>query len=297
MKNVWLYPHTWEEMMTIALREYQRAVAFLKLEENRNRKLPQLEYVSTEEGHLRLWNEAEEYLTNFIRDEEIFTVSDYMGPSGSHRPWVAPSDRDGGCDEFFENCQRRDPMAQVSHNHTGHHFDRLRQQRDNRPIRGVSRLYGGLRSEAVPMFLEEGLIYAGLHDKWRLSPRSREIIYVALAWRATRAVADLKLHSNEFTMEEALQHCAEWCPRGWECKEDMDTWYDFEHSMTRPGHATIYITGKNELEKLLADRAMQLGDKFNLRQFMDEFLAAGMIPIALTRWEMTGLDDEIKKLW
>jgi hypothetical protein len=297
MKNVWLYPHTWEEIMTIALREYQRAVAFLKLEEHRNREFPQLEYVPTEEGHLHLWNEAEEYLKNFIRDEEIFTVpDDYMELQGPHRPWVAPSDRDGGCDEFFENCQRRDPMWGPGHNIAGHYFDHLRQQRDNRPIRGVRSLYGGLRAEAVSMFLEEDLIYLGLHDKWRLSPRSREIIYVALAWRATRAVADLKLHSNEFTMEDAMQHCAEWCPRGWECKEDMDTWYDFMYSMLRPGSATRYITGKNELEKLLTDRAMQLGDKFNLRQFMDEFLAAGMIPVSLTRWEMTGFEDEIKKL-
>ena len=29
----------------------------------------------------------------------------------------------------------------------------------------------------------------------------------------------------------------------------------------------------------------------------DEFLAAGSIPISLIRWEMTGLDDEIRRLW
>ena len=51
----------------------------------------------------------------------------------------------------------------------------------------------------------------------------------------------------------------------------MDPWYDMEMSMIQPGHATIYITGKNELERVMADRAMQLGDDFNLRQFMDEF--------------------------
>ena len=28
-----------------------------------------------------------------------------------------------------------------------------------------------------------------------------------------------------------------------------------------------YITGKNELERLMADRAMQLGDTFNLQEF------------------------------
>ena len=137
---------------------------------------------------------------------------------------------------------------------------------------------------------------AGLHDRWDLNPRSREVFYISLAWRAIRGIADLKLHSNEFTMSQALDHCVEWCPRGWECKTDMDTWYDLHYSMMLPGHATIYINGKNELERLMADRAMQLGDAFNLREFMDDFLASGMIPLSLTRWEMTGLDDEIRKL-
>ena len=295
MKNVWLYPHTWDECMTIALREYQRAISSLKLEENRNRNLPPLNYVSTKEGHTRLWNEAEKYLINFIREEGIFSVPAYMGASGPHRPWVAPEDRDGGCAEFFEQCERHDPMAQVCHNHTGHYLDHLIQQRDDRPIRGARRLYGGLRSEALAMFMEEGTMIAGLHDNWKLTAHSREVIYIALAWRAIRAIADLKMHSNEFTMEEALKHCVDWCPRGWECKEDMDTWYDLEISMQQPGHATIYITGKNELEKLLAERAMQMGGAFNLRQFMDEFLASGMIPVSLTRWEMTGYEDEVNQ--
>jgi hypothetical protein len=30
---------------------------------------------------------------------------------------------------------------------------------------------------------------------------------------------------------------------------------------------------------------------------MDDFHAAGMIPVSLIRWEMTGLTDEIEKLW
>jgi len=111
MKNVWLYPHTWDECMTIALREYQRAVTSLKLEENRNRDLPPLKYVPTKEGHTQLWNEAERYLTNFIREEGFFSIPDYMGASGPHRPWVTPEDRDGGCAEFFEQCERHDPMA------------------------------------------------------------------------------------------------------------------------------------------------------------------------------------------
>ena len=296
MKNVWLYPRTWEECLNTALREYRRAVTFLKLEENRNSKHLPLPYVPTEQEHARLWNKAEDYITRFVDEQKIFTVPDYLTPSGPHRPWIAPSDRDGDCAEFFEQAERHDPMAQVIHNHLGHHLDSLRGSRAHRPIRDRYGMFGGLRSEAIPMFFEEGLMVAGAHDRWVLNPRSREVIYVSLAWRATRAIADLKLHSNEFTMEEALQHCVDWCPRGWECKLDMDTWYDLEISMLQPGHATIYITGKNEFERLLADRAMQLGNTFSLQRFMDNFFASGMIPLSLARWEMTGFNDEIKKL-
>jgi uncharacterized protein (DUF885 family) len=57
------------------------------------------------------------------------------------------------------------------------------------------------------------------------------------------------------------------------------------------------VAGKVQFMKLFRDRAKQLGDEFNLRQFMDEYLAAGMIPMSLIRWEMTGYDDEIKELW
>ena len=47
---------------------------------------------------------------------------------------------------------------------------------------------------------------------------------------------------------------------------------------------------------LFRDRAKQLGSDFNLQQFLDQFISTGFIPISLIRWEMTGLNDEIKLL-
>jgi len=35
----------------------------------------------------------------------------------------------------------------------------------------------------------------------------------------------------------------------------------------------------------------------NLKEFHDEFMAAGRLPISLIRWEMTGLDDQVRDLW
>jgi hypothetical protein len=39
---------------------------------------------------------------------------------------------------------------------------------------------------------------------------------------------------------------------------------------------------------LIRARARQLGDRFTLRGFFDELNAAGMMPVSLLRWQLTG---------
>jgi hypothetical protein len=57
------------------------------------------------------------------------------------------------------------------------------------------------------------------------------------------------------------------------------------------------MTGRLQIFRLLADRKMQLGDKFDFREFNDQLISMGSVPLALLRWEITGLDDEAKQLW
>jgi len=85
-------------------------------------------------------------------------------------------------------------------------------------------------------------------------------------------------------------------PYGWLPEDSGTMWHDIELYMRQPTYGVGYLIGSVQLQKLIADRGEQLGEEFNLRAFMDEFLAAGMIPVSLIRWEMTGLDDELKKL-
>lgn len=298
LKNVWLFPYNWEECWSIAQREYERMVCTLKMEENGNRRLPQLEPVQTEEEFIRRWAEVEKYVLKFIQEEGIFTVPDYLIPIGPqpYPTWASHPGRKESFLPFFLQVADRDPMMEIIHNTLGHNFDRLRSQQDTRPIRGVRRLYGisRIRSETVAFGLEEMLMHAGILDK---RPRGREIIMIAAAYRAVRAMADLKIHSNEFTYDESCQFDTDMCPRGWATKDSFTTWEHRRGTPSLPGNEMCYLMGKIQFEKTLADRAMQLKDEFNLHQFVDEFLAAGMIPISLIRWEMTGLDDEIKKLW
>jgi uncharacterized protein (DUF885 family) len=58
--------------------------------------------------------------------------------------------------------------------------------------------------------------------------------------------------------------------------------------LQQPGYGISYLTGKIEVEKLLGERKRQLGGRFTMKQFMDEFNSAGLIPTSLLRWELTG---------
>lgn len=143
MKKVHLVPYSWEEQLKLIQRELERSLAALKMEEHRNRDLPQLQPARSLKERKKEYKNSVAKFMNFLRNEEIFTVPDYM------------------------------------------HLD------------------------------------------------------------------------------------------------------DEVGSFTPP----------EQLDRLIKDRAVQLGEDFRLKEFFDEYFSLGMIPASLIRWEMTGLDDQMKKLW
>jgi len=298
LKNVWLFPYTWDDCHRILQREYGRAMAHLKFMENQNKDLPTAKIATTEEGYALRYLEAEDQLLRFLKEEKLFTVPDFFtgtGPDVVAPAWNGP-ERQSGIREFFENCSDRDPMQQIVHNFAGHYYDELLLERDDRPIRGVRRLFNidNVRAEGPATGLEEALLVAGLFEN---RPRGKEIVYIGSAYRAIRGLADLKMHSNELSYAEAVDFDVKMCPYGWAVKDGYTIWAHKSNTPLVPGFEMSYIMGKVQLEQLIADRAYQLGEKFNLCQFMDELREYGMIPFALIRWEMTGLEDEVKKLW
>ncbi len=68
-------------------------------------------------------------------------------------------------------------------------------------------------------------------------------------------------------------------------------WGEQHLYLQQPGYGTSYVIGKIEIDKLIAVRARQLGSAFTLRKFMDEKDAAGLIPVSLLHWELTGEVD------
>jgi uncharacterized protein (DUF885 family) len=66
--------------------------------------------------------------------------------------------------------------------------------------------------------------------------------------------------------------------------------------LRQPGYGTSYITGKVQLEDLMRERAHQLGDAFTLKRWFEEVYSAGIIPVSLIRWQLTGKDEEIRAI-
>lgn len=294
MKNVHLIPYTWEEQLSILHRELDRAHTALKLEEHRNRHVPPLEPPSSLEEYQARHDAAVDHFMAFLRDKEIMTVPDYLNDTlrRTITRFIPPTE----LRDFFTQVDYHDPLPLRCHGM--HWFDLARMEHEPHPspIRSTPLLYNiwDSRAEGLATGMEEMAMHAGLMDD---RPRARELTYIMLACRAARGMGDLMMHSNTFSLEEAVDYAVRWTPRGWIPREGNTVWFDEELYLEQPGYGTSYVVGKVHLEKLIRDRSRQLGEKFTMKRFMDELHAAGMIPLSLIRWEMTGLDDEIKKLW
>ena len=133
------------------------------------------------------------------------------------------------------------------------------------------------------MFLQAGLLDG--------RPRARELFYIAQLKRAIRIPCELEMQTGKFTLQQAIDHMVKEVPL---MEPDLAR-YDLAIYLRRPSYGMNYVMGKLQMENLLNERARQLGAKFDLGKFHDEFLASGPIPISLIRWEMTGQDDHVRK--
>jgi hypothetical protein len=289
LKHVHLSPYTWRDEATLHERELARSVANLELEKAGKPDLPAI--ASAEEWDRRMQEALSRYMA-FLAERGVGTVKDYMEPALRARlgRFVPPERRD-----FFSQVDAREPLLLRAHGY--HWFDLARMEKEPHPspIRRVPLLYNiwDSRSEGLATGMEEMATSLGLFED---RPRSREMTYVMIAQRAARGLASLRVHANEIGLEQAVRFAHERTPYGWLKPDGELVWFEQQLYLQQPGYGTCYLSGKAQIERLLADRARQQGASFSLRRFMDDLNGAGMIPVSLIRWELTGLDDEVKRL-
>lgn len=290
LMQVKFMPYTSDDVEALGERELERTWAFYALEQHRNRNLPKLTLPTSQEEYEARIAAVDDDIRNFIKIEEFMTLPDYIPDDfreiGFNVPWI---ERDGG-PNYWEQIQYRDPSPDHWHAHIpGHKVDARMLATNLHPIRKYFRDAG--RMEGWALYLEEAPLQLGFYEP---RPRARELIYNFGIFRAARTLGDVRLQRNEISIPDVVDFWRSKTP--W--LDSNVARVDAEIYLRRPpGYGLGYTVGSFQMYKLLADRKQQLRDDFVLGEFHDQVMAAGGMPIALIRYEMTGLDDEMQKFW
>jgi len=307
LQQVWYVPLTWHHERRILQRELHRAWSSLKLEEHRNRELPELQPVADAAAYDALAEASADRLMAFLRREEILRVEPWMDDALREQlgQYIPPDRRN-----FFTIGSHLDPTPLYTHFY--HWFDlaRMREEPHPSPLRRTPLLFNIFtsRAEGMATAFEELTMHAGLHDEHR---RSRELVWILLAQRAARGLGSLDAQANRKTMTEAAEFHARWTPRQWMNRDlekvgagdfgvEGDEGYSdhmnllaFEQQLylRQPGYGTSYVTGKHQLDQMISTYArqkMEQGEEFELSDFFERFNSAGLIPMSLIHWQLTG---------
>ncbi len=101
--------------------------------------------------------------------------------------------------------------------------------------------------------------------------------------RAVRLVVDTGLHSKDWSREKAIQYSLDN-----EAESEAGITSEIERYMANPGQALSYKIGQLKILELRAKAEKQLGDAFDIREFHNQVLETGCVPLAL-------LEDKINE--
>jgi hypothetical protein len=321
IRNVLAWPHNSDQLLVHAELERLRNWAFLQFERQKNRNLPRpgnitdrpARHAGSNKEYLE-WKDATDVMTRiWVEKYDLFTIPDYV--SGAQRNqeggvWIEPFEMmafpkevpEGrfdtefviGPDHWFAHAYNEsghwlDPGTNHPHtNIPGHSFESTVSQRECREIRKGHRA----RGDSWCMYVEE--LQLQVDYPFIRGPIVREWMYSLAIQRAERVYVSVKLADGAMKPKEVTEHMLKTVP--WMepyVAKRHETWRLF----SRPAYVLTYQVGKFEVYKLLRDMMRKLGDDFDLGEFHDQFFATGQIPVPLARWEMAGIDDDIKHLW
>jgi len=107
--------------------------------------------------------------------------------------------------------------------------------------------------------------------------------------RAVRLVVDVGMHLKGMTREEAIKYMMEN-----EALDEQGTTAEIERYMAIPGQALSYKIGALKIWELRNKYTNQLGNKFKLSTFHDDFLKDGVMPLEIAERKMDSWAEKQK---
>jgi uncharacterized protein (DUF885 family) len=312
LHQVALLPYTPEQLLAMARQDFERVLAMESYERQRDLSAPELKLPATAEEESARMTREDANIRRYMTEHEILTVpaalphwtielapdyiaafdgfgelDDFTGPSRLHQDgvrWIQPPANDL---PYFWKAYAQDPRTTGVHEGVpGHFFQLSLAWRNPDPIR--RQYYESGANEGIGFYAEEMMLDAGLYDD---SPRSREIIYNFARLRALRVEVDVKLALGQFTIAQAADYLARTVPMDRQTADGEAASF-----ATAPGLGIAYEIGKLQIQRMLADRRLEQGGKFTLREFHDYVWSNGNVPLSLQRWDLLALDDDVKKV-
>jgi uncharacterized protein (DUF885 family) len=187
-------------------------------------------------------------------------------------------------DARYRYVHRRGFRGSVVHEaYPGHHLQMQLAGRNPDPVRKWQ--MNMMMIEGWALYCEEMMYHNLLYG--REDPSQWLGILGGIQFRAARIVADVKLHTGQFTYDE----CVDWMSKTLGIETESGEKYiraEVRRYTVTPTVQMCYLMGKLEIESLRNAAMKRDGANYSDRAFYDKLLAEGSIPPTLM-WEIMGL--------
>ena len=183
---------------------------------------------------------------------------------------------------FYANLYKPDsrpkyeiPVLTVHEAVPGHHFQiSLAQELENVP---TFRKYQGITAfvEGWGLYSEELGEYINLYD----DPYDKFGQLTYDMWRAIRLVVDTGMHYKDWTRDDAINLFIENS-----AKSILDIENEVDRYIAWPGQALAYKIGQLKILELRSKAEKELGEKYDIKDFHDEVLKRGSLPLDLLEY-------------
>jgi uncharacterized protein (DUF885 family) len=309
LHRVYLLPFDAAQLVAIAeveLARYRGLEALLpdpsmaNPEPSRSKEIP-----TNQAAFLKAYESREQDILRFLHDQNLITIPDYLGPFSIRQlpeafkptspggfmnpPGVYDTDNSGfyfipayspDSPNFYIRAAIEEPRPILGHEGIPGHFlqtsianhlsDEIRRHHDD-----------GVFVEGWALYTEEMLLRRGFYPPG--SAAEGQILRLS-RYRAARVGVDVNLHTGRWTFDQAVEYFM----NGGGLDREAATG-EAAGAASTPTQKMNYLTGKFQILRLLGRYRDHWGARFTLKQYHDDLLRNGSLPLSVHTWLL--LDD------